>query len=102
MAARLGRSRRGAGAGSFRGVGWSTERRRDLKEAAGRRFPGEVDFLVPTGRARPEDVASAEEFERVFQRSVTCSRLEPGSSASEPQESAERAGGGEDALRVAV
>jgi len=27
-----------------------------------------VFFIVPTGRARPEDLASAEEFERTFHR----------------------------------
>jgi radical SAM protein with 4Fe4S-binding SPASM domain len=33
-----------------------------------------VFFLVPTGRARPQDVASAEDFERVFNRMYDLSR----------------------------
>jgi len=36
-----------------------------------------VFFLVPTGRARPEDVASAEEFERVFHRMYDLSKTAP-------------------------
>jgi AdoMet-dependent heme synthase len=36
-----------------------------------------VFFLVPTGRARPEDVASAEEFEHVFHRMYDLSRTAP-------------------------
>jgi AdoMet-dependent heme synthase len=36
-----------------------------------------VFFLVPTGRARPDDVASADEFERVFQRMYDLSRTAP-------------------------
>jgi len=36
-----------------------------------------VFFLVPTGRARPEDVASAEEFERVFHAMYDLSRTAP-------------------------
>ena len=36
-----------------------------------------VFFLVPTGRARPEDVASADEFERVFHRMYDLSRTAP-------------------------
>ena len=34
----------------------------------------EVFFLVPTGRARPGDVASAEEFERIFQKMYDLSK----------------------------
>jgi AdoMet-dependent heme synthase len=37
----------------------------------------EVFFLVPMGRARPEDVASAEEFEAVFERLYDLSRDAP-------------------------
>jgi AdoMet-dependent heme synthase len=37
----------------------------------------EVFFLVPMGRAKPEDVASAEEFELVFQRLYELSRTAP-------------------------
>lgn len=37
----------------------------------------EVFFLVPMGRARPEDVASAEEFEEVFHRLYNLSRTVP-------------------------
>jgi AdoMet-dependent heme synthase len=37
----------------------------------------EVFFLVPMGRARPEDVASAEEFERVFHRLYDLSKTAP-------------------------
>ncbi len=37
----------------------------------------EVFFLVPTGRARPRDVASAEEFEAVFHRLYDLSRVAP-------------------------
>lgn len=37
----------------------------------------EVFFLVPMGRARPEDVASAEEFERVFHQLYDLSRTAP-------------------------
>jgi AdoMet-dependent heme synthase len=36
-----------------------------------------VFFLVPTGRARPEDVASAEEFEVVFDRMYELSKRAP-------------------------
>jgi AdoMet-dependent heme synthase len=36
-----------------------------------------VFFLVPTGRGRPEDVASAEEFEQVFHRMYDLSRTAP-------------------------
>lgn len=36
-----------------------------------------VFFLVPTGRARPEDVASAEDFERVFNRMYDLSLTAP-------------------------
>jgi AdoMet-dependent heme synthase len=36
-----------------------------------------VFFLVPTGRARPEDVASPEEFERIFHRMYELSRTAP-------------------------
>jgi AdoMet-dependent heme synthase len=36
-----------------------------------------VFFLVPTGRARPEDVASPEEFERVFHRMYDLSKTAP-------------------------
>jgi radical SAM protein len=37
----------------------------------------EVFFLIPMGRARPEDVASAEEFERVFHRLYDLSKNAP-------------------------
>jgi AdoMet-dependent heme synthase len=37
----------------------------------------EVFFLVPMGRARPEDVASAEEFEAVFNRLFELSKTAP-------------------------
>lgn len=37
----------------------------------------EVFFLIPMGRARPEDVASAEEFERVFHRLYDLSKTAP-------------------------
>jgi AdoMet-dependent heme synthase len=37
----------------------------------------EVFFLVPMGRAKPEDVASAEEFERVFHRLYDLSATAP-------------------------
>ena len=37
----------------------------------------EVFFLVPMGRAKPEDVASAEEFERVFHRLYDLSKTAP-------------------------
>jgi AdoMet-dependent heme synthase len=37
----------------------------------------EVFFLVPMGRARPEDVASAEEFEEVFHRLYDLSKTAP-------------------------
>ncbi len=37
----------------------------------------EVFFLVPVGRARPEDVASADEFEEVFHRLYDLSREVP-------------------------
>jgi radical SAM protein with 4Fe4S-binding SPASM domain len=37
----------------------------------------EVFFLVPMGRAKPEDVASAEEFERVFYRLYDLSKHAP-------------------------
>lgn len=37
----------------------------------------EVFFLIPMGRARPEDVASAEEFERVFNRLYDLSKTAP-------------------------
>lgn len=37
----------------------------------------EVFFLVPMGRARPQDVASADEFERVFHRLYDLSRTAP-------------------------
>jgi AdoMet-dependent heme synthase len=37
----------------------------------------EVFFLVPMGRARPEDVASADEFERVFHRLYDLSKAAP-------------------------
>jgi radical SAM protein len=36
-----------------------------------------VFFLVPTGRARPEDIASPEEFERVFHRMYDLSKTAP-------------------------
>ena len=36
-----------------------------------------VFFLVPTGRARPRDVASAEEFEAVFEKMYELSRTAP-------------------------
>ncbi len=36
-----------------------------------------VFFLVPTGRARPHDVASAEDFERVFNRMYDLSKTAP-------------------------
>ncbi|MBX6364364.1 MAG: TIGR04053 family radical SAM/SPASM domain-containing protein [Gemmatimonadetes bacterium] len=36
-----------------------------------------VFFLVPTGRARPQDVASADEFEQVFHRMYDLSRTAP-------------------------
>lgn len=36
-----------------------------------------VFFLVPTGRARPQDVASAEEFEAVFHEMYNLSRTAP-------------------------
>ena len=36
-----------------------------------------VFFLVPTGRARPEDVASPDEFEHVFNRMYDLSRTAP-------------------------
>ncbi|HEX6924801.1 MAG TPA: TIGR04053 family radical SAM/SPASM domain-containing protein [Longimicrobiaceae bacterium] len=36
-----------------------------------------VFFLVPTGRARPQDLASPEEFEAVFQRMYDLSRVVP-------------------------
>lgn len=36
-----------------------------------------VFFLVPTGRARPQDIASPEEFERVFERMYELSRTAP-------------------------
>jgi AdoMet-dependent heme synthase len=36
-----------------------------------------VFFLVPTGRAKPEDVASAEDFERVFHRMYDLSKSAP-------------------------
>jgi AdoMet-dependent heme synthase len=36
-----------------------------------------VFFLVPTGRAKPEDVASPEEFERIFNRMYELSRTAP-------------------------
>jgi len=36
-----------------------------------------VFFLVPTGRANPNDVASAEEFERVFHRMYDLSKTAP-------------------------
>jgi radical SAM protein len=36
-----------------------------------------VFFLVPTGRARPQDVASAEEFERVFHKMYDLSKTAP-------------------------
>ncbi|HET9985647.1 MAG TPA: TIGR04053 family radical SAM/SPASM domain-containing protein [Longimicrobiales bacterium] len=36
-----------------------------------------VFFLVPTGRARPQDVASADEFEQVFNRMYDLSRTAP-------------------------
>jgi radical SAM protein with 4Fe4S-binding SPASM domain len=37
----------------------------------------EVFFLIPMGRAKPEDVASAEEFERVFHRLYDLSKNAP-------------------------
>lgn len=37
----------------------------------------EVFFLVPMGRARPEDVASVDEFERVFHRLYELSKVAP-------------------------
>lgn len=37
----------------------------------------EVFFLVPTGRAKPEDVASAEEFEAVFHQLYDLSKTAP-------------------------
>ncbi|HSJ06995.1 MAG TPA: TIGR04053 family radical SAM/SPASM domain-containing protein [Longimicrobiales bacterium] len=37
----------------------------------------EVFFLVPMGRARPEDVASADEFEAVFERLYELSKTAP-------------------------
>ena len=37
----------------------------------------EVFFLVPTGRARPGDVASAEEFERIFNKMYDLSKTAP-------------------------
>jgi radical SAM protein with 4Fe4S-binding SPASM domain len=37
----------------------------------------EVFFLVPTGRAKPEDVASAGEFEAIFHRMYDLSRTAP-------------------------
>ncbi|MBI4408204.1 MAG: TIGR04053 family radical SAM/SPASM domain-containing protein [Gemmatimonadetes bacterium] len=37
----------------------------------------EVFFLVPVGRARPEDVASAEEFEAIFHKLYDLSRTAP-------------------------
>jgi len=37
----------------------------------------EVFFLVPMGRAKPEDVASAEDFERVFHRLYELSKTAP-------------------------
>jgi AdoMet-dependent heme synthase len=37
----------------------------------------EVFFLVPMGRAKPEDVASADEFERVFHRLYDLSKTAP-------------------------
>jgi AdoMet-dependent heme synthase len=37
----------------------------------------EVFFLIPMGRARPEDVASAEEFESVFHRLYDLSKTAP-------------------------
>lgn len=37
----------------------------------------EVFFLVPMGRAKPEDVASAEEFEQVFNRLYDLSKTAP-------------------------
>jgi AdoMet-dependent heme synthase len=37
----------------------------------------EVFFLVPMGRARPQDVASADEFETVFQRLYDLSKTAP-------------------------
>jgi radical SAM protein len=36
-----------------------------------------VFFLVPTGRAQPKDLASAEEFEAVFQKMYDLSRIAP-------------------------
>jgi AdoMet-dependent heme synthase len=36
-----------------------------------------VFFLVPTGRAKPEDIASPEEFERVFHRMYDLSKTAP-------------------------
>lgn len=36
-----------------------------------------VFFLVPTGRAKPEEVASAEDFERVFHRMYDLSKTAP-------------------------
>lgn len=36
-----------------------------------------VFFLVPTGRARPDDVASADEFEQVFHRMYDLSKTAP-------------------------
>jgi radical SAM protein len=36
-----------------------------------------VFFLVPTGRARPEDIASPEDFERVFERMYELSKTAP-------------------------
>jgi radical SAM protein len=37
----------------------------------------EVFFLVPTGRAKPDDVASAEEFERIFHKMYELSKIAP-------------------------
>lgn len=37
----------------------------------------EVFFIVPTGRARPEDVASAEEFEEIFHKMYDLSKEAP-------------------------
>lgn len=36
-----------------------------------------VFFLVPTGRAKPEDIASPEEFERIFHRMYELSKTAP-------------------------
>jgi AdoMet-dependent heme synthase len=37
----------------------------------------EVFFLIPMGRAKPEDVASAEQFEEVFNRLYELSKTAP-------------------------